>query len=264
MLRFKRYDSISADPYREVREVLHPKYRNRSPEDVEAVLESANINAEVMEDFLATVGDFGKKVAGALLPVAGTALGTAYGGPVGGAAGGAVGSALGGALAGGQTPGQPPQQQMPSQPVTPQLPGASPAAWQLLQMIFRPELLQALAAMCMGRTGAPNIPVGNASASPGAFTNMISALADQASAEYNAAMAADGESIPSYLLNFAGEVQGDIMDPEYRALRLREMLQEADFDQEQYYREDDSELQQLDEWVYEDMELARLYSDCES
>jgi hypothetical protein len=245
--------------YPEIRKVL--KYR--TPEDIEAILESANIDPEYMEDFLSTLGNVGKSVAGALpsiLPVVGTVVGTAYGGPVGGAVGGALGGSLGGSLGGAQRPGQPPPTQMPSYPVTPQIPGALPPAAQLLQAIFQPAVLQALIAMLMGQAGAPNIKVGNTSASPGAFTNMISVLADQASAEYNAAVAASGKTIPPYLVDFAGEVQGDIAVPEYRASRLLEMLQEDDFEQDEYYREDSSELRQLDDWVYEEMELTRLYS----
>ncbi|MGH8625332.1 MAG: hypothetical protein ACREYC_08705, partial [Gammaproteobacteria bacterium] len=80
---------------------------------------------------------------------------------------------------------------------------------------------------------------------------MISTLANQAAAEYNAAVAANGETIPEYLLDFAGQVQGDIAVPEYRAQRLFQMLQETDFEQDGYYREDVSELQQLDDRVSE-------------
>ncbi len=115
--------------------------------------------------------------------------------------------------------------------------------------------------MLLGQGGARNIPVGNASAPPGAFTNMISALANQASAEYNAAVAANGETIPEYLRDFAGGVQADIAVPEERARVLYGILQEADVEQDEYYREDPSELQRLDDWVYEEMELAELYSD---
>lgn len=260
MPRFKQSFSPSPHPYPEIREVLSHEYRR--PEDIETILESANIDPEYLENFLSTLGDVGRRVVGALpsiLPVAGTVVGTAFGGPVGGAVGGALGSTAGGVLAGGQRPGQPPQLQMPPQPVTPQIPGAQPAV-ALLQTIFNPAVLQALIAMLLGQAGARNIPVGNASAPPGAFMNMISVLANQASAEYNAAVAASGESIPGYLRDFAGEVQGDIAVPEYRAGVLLQKLQEADLEQAEYYREDSSERQQLDDWVYEEMELAQLYS----
>lgn len=269
MPRFRRYENISTYSYPEIRKVLGPDYRRRPAEDIEAILESANIDPEYMEDFLSTLGNIGRTVVGALpsiVPVAGTVLGTAIGGPMGGAIGGALGSAAGGALAGGQRPAQLPQPQMPSQPVTPQLAGASPAAAQLLQIIFRPEVLQALIAMLMtgifgGQAGARNIPVGNTSAPPGAFTNMISVLANEASAEYNAAVAANGETVPRYLRGFAREVQDDIAVPEHRARMLRETLQEADLQQDEHYREDPSELRQLDDWVNEELELAQLYSD---
>jgi hypothetical protein len=147
---------------------------------------------------------------------------------------------------------------MPPQPVTPQMPGVPPAAAQLLQTIFRPEVLQALIAMLMGQAGRQNIPVGpaNTPVSLGAFTNMLEVMANQASAEYNATVGANGETIPEYLLDFSGAVQGDIAVPEYRAQRLAEMLQETEYD-----REDSSEPQQLENWVYDEMELGQLYSD---
>lgn len=138
----KYYESDSKDPYPEIRGVFGPQYRNLPPEDIEAILENANIDPEYMENFLSTLGNIGRSVVSALpsiLPVAGTVLGTAVGGPVGGAIGGSLGTAAGGALSGGRLTGQPPRApqvtppgsqplQMPPQPVTLQTPGTSPAA----------------------------------------------------------------------------------------------------------------------------------------
>ncbi len=266
MPRFKHYESFSTHPYPEIRKVLGSRYR--TPEDIEAILESANIDPEYMENFLSTLGGVGRSVA-PILPVVGAGVGAVYGGPAGAAIGGQFGSVAAGALGGTQRPGQPPpapQAPPPGIQPAPQIPGAPPAAAQLLQMCFRPEVLQALIAMLLGQAGAPNIPVGpaNTPVPLGAFTNTISTLANQASAEYNAAVAANGATIPEYLLDFAGQVQGDIACPEYRAQRLFEMLQEADFEQDEYYREDVSELQELqrlDDLVSEEMELAQIYSE---
>jgi hypothetical protein len=151
---------------------------------------------------------------------------------------------------------------MQPQPVAPQMAGAQPAAAQLLQTIFRPEVLQALIAMLMGQAGRQNIPVGpaNTPVPLGAFTNMLGVMANQASAEYNATVGANGETIPRYLRDFTGEVESDIAVPEYRARVLFEMLQEADREEDEYHREDPSELRQLNDWVSEEMELAQLYS----
>lgn len=272
MPRFKYYESYSTDtdPYPEIREILDPRYERLPPEDIEAILENANIDPEYMENFLSNLGKVGG-IVGPALPAVGTAVGAVYGGPAGAAIGRTGGLAAAGALGGTQRPGQPPPApQTPPPGIQPaaQIPGAPPAADQLLRVICHPETLKALIIMLLaqagvGQAGARDVPVGpaNTPVPPGAFTNMISTLANQASAEYNAAVAANGESIPEYLLDFAGQVQGDIAVPEYRAERLCKMLQEADYKQDEYYREDVSEVQQLDDWVSEEMALVQLYSD---
>jgi hypothetical protein len=269
---------IQAHPYPRTREALGPAYRKLSPEGIEALLESANIVAEDMEGFLDDLGNLGKSVAGALpsiLPVAGTVIGTAYGGPAGGALGGLAGQAAGGAI--GTALGRPssprpaptPSMPQPAQPAPSQIQGPPPAAGKALQAMFNPAMLQALIAMLMGQVVGPQagqqkIPVGaNTAASPDAFTNMLSVLLNQASAEYRAAAATSGEAYPPYLLDYAGEPQGDLAVPEFRAQKLFELLQEADFGQDEAYREDSPELPALNDQFYDELELAQFLSDYE-
>src|SRR6266545_3399656 len=128
--------------YPELREVLGGPYRTMSARQIEGMMEGVNINAEDMENFLSTLGNIGRGVVSALpqiLPAALPLVGTAFGGPVGGMLGGVAGQALGSVLSPGQQAQQPhpglPRPQAPAQ-----MPGASPAAGQLLQTMFRPEV----------------------------------------------------------------------------------------------------------------------------
>src|SRR5262245_20102539 len=87
--------------YEEVRKVLAAPYRNMSAEQIEYMMESYNVNAEDMENFLSTLGNIGRSVVSALpqvLPAALPLVGTAIGGPVGGMLGSVAGQALGSAL----------------------------------------------------------------------------------------------------------------------------------------------------------------------
>lgn len=271
MPRFNRYDRSPTDPYPNTRAALGRRYRELSDEGIEALLENANIVAEDMEGFLDDIGNLGKTVAGALpsiLPVAGTVIGTAYGGPAGGALGGLAGQAAGGAIGTALGPSPPrPAPTMPGPPQAglPQIQGPPPAAGKALQAI--PAVLQALIAMLMGQVlgpqaGQQKIPVGaNTTAPPDAFTNMLSVLLNQASAEHRAASATSGEAFPSYLRDYAGEPQGDLAIPEHRAEVLFELLQEADLAQNEAYRDDSPELQELNDQYYDELELAQLFSE---
>ena len=262
--------------YPELREVLGSPYRNLPAQQIEALMEGFNLNAEDTENFLSTLGNIGKGIVGALpqvLPVALPLVGTALGGPVGGMLGGVAGQALG-SFVGPRQPTQPavPQQpQMPSAPpqLSRQMPGGSPAAGQLLQTMFRPETLQALISMLMGQAGRQSIPVGNMQVPLGGFANLLGVLANQAAAEYDAASMRGygGEALPRYLENYAGESYGDPAIPEHRAAALLELLAESNLEQDEAvpyvpaarYQSYESN-PELDE-MYDAMDLAELNSE---
>src|SRR4029453_730230 len=59
-----------------------------------------------------------------------------------------------------------------------------PAAGHLLNLLSRPEVLQALQAMTLSPIGKPSVPVAGPPVPVGAFTNLLSQLANQAQAEF--------------------------------------------------------------------------------
>jgi hypothetical protein len=256
--------------YAEVRKVLAPPYRNMSSEQIERMMESYNVNAEDMENFLSTLGNIGRSVVSALpqvLPAALPLVGTAIGGPVGGAIGGIAGQALGSVL--GRQPGGARPPVGPGMPL-PQMPGGSPAAGQLLQTIFQPQMLQSLVSMLLGQAGRQNIPVGRTQVPAPAFANLLGVLANQAASEASAAAAQDvgGESVPRYLQNYAGEAVGDPAIPEHRAYALLELLQEAQAEQDESHnnrtdsaRESWYSVPELDEAYFDELELSEMYGE---
>ena len=278
MRRNSRHERLANSDYPELREVLAPQYRNLPAEDIEALFESYNLSAEDIEGFFDTLKDIGKAVVSAaptILPVAGTVVGTAFGGPAGAALGGALGNLAGGAIsqATGPRPAAAPRPapapQIPQPP-----PGASPAAGQMLQTMFRPEMLQALIQMLLGQLAGSNITVGNRSVPVEAFTNLMGTMANQAQAEYHAANISTRAGMPEYLLDYAGEAVGDPAVAEHRAQALYELLQETDVEQAiprrisrpraKVYAEAYDEGEGYDEAAfYNDLELAELYSEAD-
>lgn len=117
----------------------------------------------------------------------------------------------------------------PSRPAVPVIAPPSPpnpAAAQLLSLMFRPEFVQALAAMMLGNAGRDQIPVGGKDVPVGAFANLLSVLADQISADHHATRNSFADGIPEYLVESDGELKCDLTVPEERAQVLWEMLQE--------------------------------------
>jgi len=251
MSRFSRYQDVAVSDYPGLREVLAPQYRNLPGEYIEALFESYNLSAENIEDLSEDLKKWRKsaaRLAPTILPVAGTVVGTAFGGPVGAAVGGKLGKLAGGAVsqptnrrpqstmpAGLDIPGMPPglmgaggPQQAPHIPEP--LPGASPAAGQLMQTMLRPETLQALMAMSLGQLGGSNVKVDNTPVPVDAFTNLLGVLANQAQIEHQAANPGIAEGIPEYLHDYAGGVIGDPAVSDHRARVLYEMLIESDID----------------------------------
>jgi hypothetical protein len=257
--------------YEEVRQILGTPYRNLSDRQIESLMERYDVNAEDVENFLSTLGNIGRSVVN-VLPAALPLVGTALGGPVGGMLGGVAGQALGSALGGGRTGAGPQQPALPagapSAAPAAAMPGGSPAAGQLLQTIFRPETLQALFAMLMGQAGRQNIPVGNTQVPPAAFTNLLGVLANQAAAEFalTSGHSVNGESLPRYLENYAGEAYVDPAVPEHRAAALFELLQESDGELEEYYPVGRSSFESTEhdeqlEALYDELDLNELYGE---
>ncbi len=289
MPRYSRYQGTAGSDYPGLREVLDRPYRNWEAEDIEALFESYNLSAEDMEGFFDTLKDIGKAVvsaAPAILPAAGTVVGGAFGGPLGGALGGTLGQAAGGAISQAtaprpQTPlpaapgmpfgmiagpgGLPPGSQFPRIPQSP--PGAAPTASQLMQTMFRPEMIQALMSMLLGQLGRSNVPVGSTPVPVGAFTNLLGAMANQAQAEYNWASPSAREGVPEYLRDYAGEAVGDPAVAEHRAQALLEMLQETDMEQARPQTRSETRPAAYrrtalveEESFYDQLELAEFYA----
>jgi hypothetical protein len=193
-----------------------------SSQQIEALLERYNIDAEAMEGFFdgfkrfaSSAGQSLLSAAPSIVSVAAPLIGTAIGGPIGGMAGAALGRLASGAISSATAPRP-----------------TSPAAGQLLRTITRPETMQALSSMLMGGLGRPNVQVGSTSVPVSAFTNLLSVLATQAEAEYNAATSAAREAVPEYMRNYAGEAVGDPAVVQNRAEALYELLERTPFEQE--------------------------------
>jgi len=238
---FEDYEEFSESEhdYEELRILLAPEYADLPPEELEELFEQTlGMYPEDVEDFLKDLGrglrSVGKAVAPAL-PAVGTVVGTAFGGPVGGAVGGIAGRAAGGAL----TPQRPPRRPVRrprsvSPPPQPPIAPAAPATAQLLQVLARPEVLQALMSMLLGPSGRRHVPVAGTPVPVGAFTNLLGVLANRAAAEYNVLAAPSGEDIPRYLLDVNGEFLVDPAVPEERAAVLLGLLEIAEQEEAAY------------------------------
>lgn len=106
--------------------------------------------------------------------------------------------------------------------------GGSSAAGQLLSVLRRPETMQALAALGLGKLGRDKIPVGS-TRTPipvAGIANLIGQLASQTATE--AAALSDGaESALRYMMDETGEYVGDPASEQERAARVWELLNEA-------------------------------------
>lgn len=97
--------------------------------------------------------------------------------------------------------------------------GGNPAA-QLLAVIQNPTTLQALAALVAGPSGLTQVPVGNTTAPPGAFLNLLTTLATQAATQVPPTAAGHD----AYLRGADGEYAWDTPSPEARAQALLTQL----------------------------------------
>jgi hypothetical protein len=210
--------------YAAIREALAPEYRDLRSEQIEAIVHTqlGSVSPDDVESFLSTLKKVGGAVTKALpavLPVAGTVAGTALGGPLGAMVGGQLGSLAGGAV--GRATGRPGPRRAATAGAAP------PAAAQLLGVLNRPEILRGLMSMLMGPAGGRTVPVGGVPVPTGAIANLIGTLANQAAEEERVLAAADGDPLPTYLMDSFGEFRCDPAVPEQRAEVVLELLRHS-------------------------------------
>jgi hypothetical protein len=147
----------------------------------------------------------------------GAATGFMMGGPMGALAGAAAGGlASSGVLSGASA----------SAPAV-----ANPAALELLLTLLRPEVVDALIAMVLGRAGARSVPIAGKQVPVAAVTNLIQSLAEHASAAHHALRPRGGT--PGYLGESLRRGE-DIASSHVRANALLALVHEAyeeDFDE---------------------------------
>jgi hypothetical protein len=235
----------SSDTFEEVRAILSPEFDAFSDEQIEIMLESSGVSAEEFESLLKSlkrIGQAALPIVRKVAPIAGGAVGSLVAPGIGTAIGAQLGGMAGQALGNVPQPGRrqtrtrrrrrapagrTPQRAPAGRTSRVARPQGSPAAVQLMQTMFRPEVLQALMSSIMGGAGNSRTQVGRTSVPVGSIANMLSVLASRAAAESN--MMADDfdDGIPDYLMAEDGQYYGDPMSPEDRADALYALLQEA-------------------------------------
>ncbi|HEU4364169.1 MAG TPA: hypothetical protein VFT13_01755 [Candidatus Krumholzibacteria bacterium] len=258
-----------------LREILSSEYADLSDDQIEAALDGVlgEGAAENLEGFWKQAknigGTLGKYAQGALPGVIQGATAGAALGPMG-----IVGGALsGGAISVAQqaTAKRPPATPRRAGAATTSaapLPNGSAAAGQLLQLLSRPEIVQSLLAMAMGAAGKPSVRVGQTPVPVGAVTNLLGALANQASVEHHALTAGEVSGSPAYLLDSHGEFVCDPTSATERAGVLLELLADSDpwADAGESNDDESGEFDDVDDYpdnvdeLYDGIELAELYA----
>lgn len=192
-------------------------------------------------------------IAGAALPIAGTAVGTMFGGPAGAAIGKNLGGAAGQAIAGGgggwrgaasrAMPGvvaaaqgagfavpQPLVGVAQSALAGPNAAAGSTAAAQLLSLVQNPALMSSLVALAMGQHGATEVslPATGTDVPVGAMMNLVGQLANQAAEDADDILAMRDAETPEYLLDASGCVSCDPNNAAQRAAALWRVLAAED------------------------------------
>jgi|GEM_PF-5038415 len=243
-MQARRNWEMAETEYPAIRRALDMTHEQMDDEQLEDYLADVmpDTSAEDMEDFMRSLQRFGRQVA----PIAQRALpgiiqGAAQGGMVAGPWGALAGALGGGAASllsgGGQAqPGarpaqaQAPQQAPTAAPATTRPPtaGGTPnmaPIQQLLALLARPETMQALSALLMSSQGRSTVAVGNRSVPAAAFANAISEIAAEVAdnASYSPA-----DHLSDYLVDAAGNLRGDVVNPAERArLLLNDISQQA-------------------------------------
>lgn len=136
------------------------------------------------------------------------------------------------------------------------------ASAQLLALLSRPEILQALASMAMGQLGRRDVRVGESVVPVGAVGNLISVLGQRSAAQHNPYINADAAEIPDYLIDETGEFVCDPMDAEQRAYSLLNLVARSnprlwpasldDPDDDNDWIDDDDDIDELLDSIEED------------
>ena len=131
------------------------------------------------------------------------------------------------------------------------------AAGQLVGLLQRPEVLQSLGAMAMGRLGTPNVRVGSAQTPvpTSSFLNLLMSAVNRASDE-QAALSDGSETDLRYLTDDAGEWVADPADSDQRAAQLNYLLNVAELER-MIQAEQQMQLQQLQQQQLQQQELRR-------
>lgn len=234
------------DPYPSLREALAADYAGLAPEAIEQIVEHLYPGADPVdvEGFFSTLKKVGKaaaKFGQKALPgvISGATSGAALG-PFGALAGGLAGGVLSAATGGGRKSGGLPTR-LPSRAALAGLASAapgigravsglasSPAAAQLLRVVNRPEIGQALQALAMGGAGRKNVNVGGMSIPTGAITTALRGLLERVETELHERTAGDSSGTPLYLLGNDGEFAVDPTDEQARGERVIELLARAE------------------------------------
>ncbi|MCP2341528.1 hypothetical protein [Actinomadura rupiterrae] len=234
--------SPNAGPrYPYLREALRSEYAGLPDSALESLLpQLTGTSAEDAENWLSTLGNAAGQVGRFLAQNPGVvqAAGTLVGGPVGGLVAGALPGLLG-TLTG--TPAAPPPAAVAAAPpvagagtvvpvaaaIAAPTPGPAPsgdAAARLLAVLARPETIRAIGQMVLGGAGRGNVTVGGTTPVPAAaFSNLLGALATQASAEFAAAQA-----LPAAEFYLSADPGADPGNPEDRARALLQLLRVTD------------------------------------
>jgi hypothetical protein len=168
----------------------------------------------------------------------GALRGAATGFLVGGPAGALVGASGGGLASSGLVPGLTAPATQAATPASTPHPIANPAALELLLTILRPEVVDALIALALGRAGARAVPIAGTQVPVAAVTNLIQSLSERASLAQHATRARGG--IPRYLAE-ARQRGEDIADMHVRANALLSLVREAWRDDDEAFADDFSE-----------------------
>jgi len=209
-------------------QALAPEFRTLPRSQVEAIVSAAfgeSIDLEDVEGIFDDVGSAFKSAAKVVAPVLTRALPGMLSGAVSGAPLGPWGM-LGGALVGGTTAAlgggaKPSRQPPPGMPVLSAGP-PSVALGQLLGVLASPTTQQALASMMLGPSGTRTVPTAAGVQVPvAAITNLLSLLANRASAEW------EGTSAPYVGDDYVAE-GFDSANPDVRADVLYAQLAPVD------------------------------------
>lgn len=129
----------------------------------------------------------------------------------------------------------------------------SPAG-QLLGVLSRPEVVEAISAMAIGRLGRQHIMIESTPVPVAAFATMLGELATRAAEAHNRFTDSYSESVPSYLMDDSGEFLCDVTSPSQRAAVLMERLREAEPRWTPRYGDAYGEYGDDDDYAYNDVD----------